>query len=173
MTIWDSPGYNGGTKTRQEDLTMRTIKYFDRDMTVEEYVRMEICKNGGTQSVVFKDQLQKACEAMELEFDKKLGKDGLFDLLVENGCSHEELAERYGVGVSSQIYQQTFGITHTDVKRLEKHGALKKVGEYRFRAFGDYKYAALYDIYQFGRMTDENMKKLLQEYPKGKRVTKK
>lgn len=107
---------------------------------------------------------------MGLEYDKKLGKDDLFDLLIEKGCTYEKLAEFFGVGVSSQVYQSSFGIEHQDIKRLEKHGVLKVVGQYRFRSFGKYMYAPLYDIYQFARMTDEDMQKLLEEYPKGKRV---
>lgn len=36
---------------------MRKIKYFEQELAIEEFVRKEICKNGGTQSVAFKDQL--------------------------------------------------------------------------------------------------------------------
>lgn len=73
-------------------------------------------------------------------------------------------------GVSSQVYQNTFNITHQDVKRLEKHGVLKKVGEYRFRAYGRYNYAPLYDVYQYAQMTENDMQDLLKKYPKGKKV---
>lgn len=89
---------------------------------------------------------------------------------MENGVTCEEMARH--VGVSSQIYQKTFGISHQDVKRLEKHGVLKVVSYYQYRAFGDYHFAPLYDVYQFGRMTDKDMQNLLEEYPKGKKVKK-
>lgn len=35
---------------------MRNINYFDKELSVEEYVKKEVCKNVGTQSVAFKEQ---------------------------------------------------------------------------------------------------------------------
>ena len=40
---------------------------------------------------------------------------------------------------------------------MERNGVLKKVGKYRFRAFGKYNYAPLYDLYQYAQMTDEDI----------------
>jgi hypothetical protein len=115
---------------------MRKIKYFDSELSVEEYIKMQICKNAGTQSFAYKDQLCDLCEKMGITYSDKLKKDELFDLLIANGCDYTLLAQKYGVGVSSKNYQDTFAITHKDVKRLEKKGILKVVGEYRFRAYG-------------------------------------
>lgn len=151
---------------------MRKIKYFDKELTVEEYIKHEICKNAGSQSIAFRDHLIAICDSMGIDYKKKMGKDELFDLLIENGCDYKQLADRFGVGVSSQVYQHAFKITHQDVKRLEKHGVLQKVGEYRFRAFGKYNYGPLYSIYQYAQMTESDMLQLLKEYPKGKRVRK-
>lgn len=150
--------------------TVRTIAYFNTELTVEEFVKKEICKNAGTQSIAFKLQLTTLCDDAGVDYENKMSKSELFDLLIKNGYDHEKLAEIFGVGVSSQTYQKAFGISHQDVKRLEKHGVLKVVGEYRFRAFGEYRYAPLYSVYQYAKMTDENMQRLLLEYPKGKRT---
>lgn len=87
----------------------------------------------------------------------------VFELLINNGFEYRQLAEMFGVGVSSQVYQATFNITHKDVKRLQKKGILKKVGRYRFRAFGRYNYAPLYDVYQYAQMTDEDMSDMLKK----------
>ena len=38
-------------------MLMRKIKYFDSELSVEEYIKMQICKNAGTQSFAYKDQL--------------------------------------------------------------------------------------------------------------------
>ncbi len=95
----------------------------------------------------------------------------MFDLLINNGFTYKKLAESFEVGVSSQVYQKTFNITHQDVKRLERRGILKKVGEYRFRAFGKYNYAPLYDVYQYAEMTDDDMRNMLKEYPRKKTQT--
>ena len=42
-------------------------------------------------------------------------------------------------------------------------GVLKKVGKYRFRAFGKYNYAPLYDLYQYAQMTDDAMEDMLKK----------
>ena len=94
---------------------------------------------------------------------KKKKKEEVFGLLINNGFEYKQLAEMFGVGVSSQVYQAAFNITHKDIKRLEKNGILKKVGEYRFRAFGRYNYAPLYDVYQYAQMTDEAMGDMLKK----------
>lgn len=141
---------------------MRKIKYFDREITVEEYIKIQICKNGGTQSFAFKDDLISLCDTRGVTYDKSMGKEDLFDLLVEDGFDHRQFAEKFGVGVSSQVYQQAFQIQHKDVKRLEKKNVLKKVGEYRFRAWGKYQYAPLYDVYQYTLMTEDEMQQYLQ-----------
>lgn len=141
---------------------MRDISYFGGKISVEEYVKKEICKNTGTQSVALKAQLIYLCESANIECNNRMKKEELFDLLLHNGFSHKQLAELFVVGVSSQVYQSTFNISHRDVKRLEKRGILKKVGEYRFRAFGRYNYAPLYDLYQYAQMTDDDMRDILK-----------
>ena len=140
---------------------MRDIIYFDENLSVEEYVKKEVCKNGGTKSI----------DSICIEYDNKTTKEDLFDLLINNGFTYKKLAESFEVGVSSQVYQKTFNITHQDVKRLERRGILKKVGEYRFRAFGKYNYAPLYDVYQYAEMTDDDMRNMLKEYPRKKTQT--
>ena len=80
-------------------------------------------------------------------------KEELFDLLCNNGFEYKQFADLFGIGVSSQVYQSAFNITHQDVKCLERNGVLKKVGKYRFCAFGKYNYAPLYDLYQYAQMT--------------------
>jgi hypothetical protein len=146
-------------------MQMRNIIYFDEKLSIEEYVKKEISKNGGTQSNALKSELISLCDTNGIEYDKKMKKEDLFDLLINNGISYKYLAGLFGVGVSSQVYQKSFNITHKDVKRLERKGILKKVGEYRFRAFGKYNYAPLYDVYQYAEMKDDDMRNILKENP--------
>ena len=122
---------------------MRNINYFDKELSVEEYVKKEVCKNAGTQSVAFKEQLISLCSSAGIECNEKMKKEELFDLLCNNGFEYKQFADLFGIGVSSQVYQSAFNITHQDVKCLERNGVLKKVGKYRFRAFGKYNYAPL------------------------------
>ena len=142
---------------------MRNINFWGENLSVDEYVKSEICKNAGTQSLAFKEQLVLLCNSAGIECDEKKKKEEMFELLINNGFEYRQLAEMFGVGVSSQVYQATFNITHKDVKRLQKKGILKKVGRYRFRAFGRYNYAPLYDVYQYAQMTDEDMSDMLKK----------
>ena len=147
---------------------MRNINFWGENLSVDEYVKAEICKNAGTQSLAFKEQLVLLCNSAGIECDEKKKKEEVFELLINNGFEYKQLAEMFGVGVSSQVYQAAFNITHKDIKRLEKNGILKKVGEQRFRAFGRYNYAPLYDVYQYAQMTDEDMSDILRKYSKSR-----
>ena len=152
---------------------MRKIKYFEEEISVEEYITNEILANKGTQSICFKEDLEKLCDFADIKHTESMTKKELLDLLFEaKAVDYKLLAEMFHIGVSSKVYQETFKITHQEVKRLETHGVLKVVGSYRFRAFGKYNYAPLYDIYQYAEMSDEDMQTLLEQYPKGCRVKK-
>lgn len=135
---------------------MRSIKYFNQDMTIDDFVRKEICKNDGTDSPVFKADLLKNCTEKGLKVSSRMTKRQLLDQLL-SCCTYEELARKYGIGVSSQQYQKAFNISHQDVKLLEKSGVLKIVGSYSFRAFGKKMQAPTYDIYQFANMKEEEL----------------
>lgn len=137
---------------------MRNINFWGENLSVDEYVKAEICKNAGTQSLAFNEQLVLLCNSAGIECDEK---EEVFELLINNGFEYKQLAEMFGVGVSSQVYQAAFNITHKDIKRLEN--GILKVGEYRFRAFGRYNYAPLYDVYQYAQMTDEAMGDMLKK----------
>ena len=132
---------------------MRNINYFDKELSVEEYVKKEVCKNAGTQSVAFKEQLISLCSSAGIECNEKMKKEELFDLLCNNGFEYKQFADLFGIGVSSQVYQLS----------LIHNGVLKKVGKYRFRAFGKYNYAPLYDLYQYAQMTDDAMEDMLKK----------
>lgn len=82
-----------GTKTMT---VMRRINYFGKELSIEEFVKKEICKNSGTQSVAFKEELISLCESIGIDYEKKMGKAELFDLLINNGCEYKQLAEKFG-----------------------------------------------------------------------------
>lgn len=142
---------------------MRNIKRFDKEYSIEEYIKIEILSNRGTQCMAFSEDLRYLCEKANIPVTGKETKEAMYDKLISNGYTPKMLAEEFGVGVSSQVYQQEFNITHKDVKRLEKSGKIRKVGEYRFRAYGKYLYAPLYDAYQFASMTENEMQDMLEK----------
>lgn len=148
---------------------MRTIRYWRNDISVEEFIKREIVKNAGPDSVVFKDQLSNLCKELEISIETKMSKEDLFNALIAAGYTYQMLAERFKIGVSSQVYQHSFDITHSEVKSLENKKVLKVVGYYDFRAYGRHNSAPLYDVYQYANMSDEDMNQLLQEHCTNKR----
>lgn len=114
---------------------MRNINYFDKELSVEEYVKKEVCKNAGTQSVAFKEQLISLCSSAGIECNEKMKKEELFDLLCNNGFEYKQFADLFGIGVSSQVYQRAFNITHQEVKRLEKKWCIKNSRKIQISCF--------------------------------------
>ena len=72
---------------------MRKVKYFEHEIPVEEYIKIQICKNAGTQSFAYKDQLCDLCEKMGITYSDKSKKDELFDLLIAAiiRCLHKNM----------------------------------------------------------------------------------
>lgn len=141
---------------------MRTIKYFDKKISVDEFIKQQILRNDGTKSLVYRQELIEECEKRNIKTTAKSTKEQLTEMLVDSGMSYRELADRYEIGVISKNYQEAFGITHKQVKKLEKKGILKVVGNYEFRAYGRVLKAPLYDAYQFVTIEDETIQEILK-----------
>ena len=127
--------------------TFRSFRDFDKEYTFDEWVRREILKNKGTDNIAQTKDLEKICSEIGITHKNNISKAELFDLLLQAGFSSEKFAKRFSIGVGSHAFQDTFGITNEDVKRLERHGAL-------------------YDLTEICQMTDEDMQALLAAYPK-------
>lgn len=149
---------------------MRTIKHFDRELTVEEYIRYQLCKNVGTDNLVPKKDLVDRCRKLKLPVATSMTKSDLIDALIRAGATWAQLAADYGVGITTFDYQREFGIDHKTVKALEHRGLLTVVGKYRFDGWTKKSYAPLYDIYQFAEMTADQMQELVDQLPKRKKV---
>ena len=139
---------------------MRKIKYFDSDLSIEEYIKIQIVRNDGIRSLVYRQDLVDECKARNIQTKAISTKEQLVELLVSNGVTYKELANRYKIGVTSKAYQDMFGITHNQVKKLEKKKVIDVVGQYEFRAYGRNLKAPLYDIYQFASIPEEVIKNI-------------
>ena len=132
---------------------MRKIKYFDSELSIEEYIKIQIVRNDGIRSLVYRKDLIEECASRNIQTKATSTKEQLVELLVSNGVTYKELANIY-----SKAYQDTFGITHDQVKKLEKKKIIDVVGQYEFRAYGRNLKAPLYDIYQFASIPEEVIK---------------
>ncbi len=139
---------------------MRKIKYFDSELSIEKYIKIQIVRNDGIRSLVYRKDLIEECASRNIQTKATSTKEQLVELLVSNGVTYKELANIYKIGVTSKAYQDTFGINHNQVKKLEKKKVIDVVGQYEFRAYGRNLKAPLYDIYQFASIPEEAIKNL-------------
>ena len=139
---------------------MRKIKYFDNELSVKEYIKIQLVRNDGTKSLVQRQDLIDECKSRNIQTKATSTKEQLVELLVNNGVTYKELASKYKIGVTSKAYQDTFGINHNQVKKLEKKKVIDVVGQYEFRAYGRNLKAPLYDIYQFASIPEEVIKNI-------------
>lgn len=140
------------------------IDYFSS--SPEAIVKELICQNRGTQSFILIKDLYNLGEARGLKIEKKnLSKVELYDL-ISTKYSAEELAAIGHVGISSWYWQKKFGITNNDVRRMADKGFIAVTGKERFRAYGDYQYANLYSVFDFCRLTTDEVGEWLKEHKK-------
>ena len=139
---------------------MRKIKYFDSELSIEKYIKIQIVRNDGIRSLVYRKDLIEECASRNIQTKATSTKEQLVELLVSNGVTYKELTNIYKIGVTSKAYQDTFGINHNQVKKLEKKKVIDVVGQYEFRAYGRNLKAPLYDIYQFASIPEEAIKNL-------------
>ena len=99
---------------------MRKIKYFDNQLSVEEYIKIQIVRNDAIRSLVYRKDLIEECASRNIQTKATSTKEQLVELLVSNGVTYKELTNIYKIGVTSKAYQDTFGINHNQVKKLEK-----------------------------------------------------
>ena len=139
---------------------MRKIKYFDSELSIEKYIKIQIVRNDGIRSLVYRKDLIEECASRNIQTKATSTKEQLVELLVGNGVTYKELAHKYKIGVTSKAYQDTFGITHDQVKKLEKKKIIDVVGQYEFRAYARNLKAPLYDIHQFASIPEEVIKNI-------------
>lgn len=145
---------------------LRTIPYFDKRYSYEEYVRIQALANRGTQCCIYKDKLESLCEENKIPFKKDVNKEQLYDMLISHGFTARDFGEGtfglIGIGLSSHAFQKEFHLTHKEVKELEKKGFLKITGSYRARVYGKYIYPPLYSAWQFVTLTEEDIRNALE-----------
>lgn len=149
--------------TYRKDKPMRKIKFGEDKISYEEYIKTFVLLNLGTDSICSKADLIKLCEDRGIDVSKDT-KVQLYEKLIESGLTPYDF-ERVGkgIGVSSQHYQEEFGITHADVKWLEKHERLIVVGRRRFRTYGKDRYVPVYSLLQFATISVEELADMLSK----------
>lgn len=145
---------------------------YEEFKTAEEYLDWLFLGNRGTQSFVQKDDLKRLAESYNLSFKTNATKEELYTLIL-SCVTHKELACKFKAGVSSYEYQHKFNISGDEVKRLARLGFVSITGRQRFRAYGKYQYAPLYDVFEFYSLTPNYVQEILKQNPKGIRKNNK
>lgn len=148
----------------------KKVNYMDNFKTSEEYIRHQINANRGTQNVIRKSDLAKIARLYDIDVNEnKMTKDDIY-LMLRDKISVKTLAnECIHLGVNSFAFQQKFDITHDEVKRMARLGFIEITGSERFRAYGKYRYADLYSVFDYFRLTQDEVKQWLSANPKGTR----
>ena len=137
---------------------MYSLKY----NTPKEFIIAECSKNKGTQNNVMLSDLVAEADALKIEVSKSVTKKELVKLIIEK-IGEKAFAEKYKVGISSYHWQQKFGITNEQLRKLARKGFIRVTGKERFRIYGETRYANLYDVFQFFELTIEDVQKWLSE----------
>lgn len=152
---------------------MAELIYFGEKVTLEEYIRIQVNVNNGASTRITTGWMKKLLDDCNVKYKRAALKEDLLDLMYEHYKDWYKVAELLEIGVKVNQYTSAFPfVTNADIKRLEKFGQIKAIGTEQFRAYGKYKQATLYDLQQFLDMTEQNMRNLLEKYPKGMRVKK-
>lgn len=145
------------------------LRRFEQEVTLEEYVIAEITSNYGTHTRTQKVDLMKTLAELDIKYNKSDNKEKMLRLLAEH-YSWLEIAEKFKVGVYAKQYlDECIFLTRADIKRFEKFGVLKLIAYQEVLNYGKTLNVPVYDLQQYLKMTTEDMKKMLEEYPKGMR----
>ena len=164
---------------------VRKIKAFGKECTYAEYVEICVTANFGTQSVFLKQDLETLCKERKVKLYGNKTKLELYETLIENGMKPYEfesiassarfhrsvqifktnkfVEEPFGIGVTTKMYQDEFGISYEAVKKLIDSGFLIKVGVYCSRYNGKYTYPTKYSAWQFVTLTNAELETVLSE----------
>lgn len=132
--------------------------YMDRFETPEDFIRHAITSNRGTQNVLDKYELISLALTHDIDINpQKMTKDEIYLRVIEKVPLEEICKKCRHLGVSSHSFQQKFNVTHKEVKRMARSGFIKITGSERFRAYGKECYADLYSVYDYFRLTAEEV----------------
>lgn len=146
--------------------------YMDYYSSPEEFIRV-LCTSRSEYSIIDKDGLMEiAANDFSISVNRKMTKSQIYELILEK-ASLEEFADMLCCcGVRSVAFQQKFDISHQEVKRMVRLGYIKVTGAERIRLYGKHCYVDLYSVFDYFRLTKEEVHKWLEANPKGTKKAK-
>lgn len=154
---------------------MKKLYGYDRNMSKDEYIIAELSRHNSTTCItgLTKEEMYDLLDHNNVKYRKSELWSSLFDKVLNlPEITLDDLASMKGIGVKSKDYQEAFGITRSDVSRLERFGKLKVVRVENVYKYNKTLHVPVYDIKQFDEMTEDDMNYLMIHFPKGKRREK-
>ena len=133
--------------------------------TPYECLKKLICQNKGTQCAIMKDDLIKLAKANGVNVKKGETKEVIF-VNLSTKMPIEEIAAKCNTGVRSIDIQRKFSITGAQVKQMAAHGLFHVTGKERFNAYGRTITANLYSIFDFYKLSYEDVHNWLNQNTK-------
>ena len=130
--------------------------------TPYDYIKRQIAANKGLQNAIMRNNLIEMAKAHGVEVDKNDTKEIIFVNLSKK-MNIEDIAAVCNIGIGSFGYQQKFGISKTDVKKMAEKGFIKVTGKQYFNAYGKRMCANLYSVFDYYRLTSDEVHKWLKE----------
>lgn len=147
--------------------------YMDKFESPEDFIKFQITANMGTNNVIDKIYLAEIARSKGVKVVSKMTKLDIYNALREKISLEEIMLCCGGIGVSSYSFQLKFDITNDEVKRMARLGYIQVTGSERFRAYGKYRNADTYSVFDYFRLTKEEVHDWLVANPKGTRRKKK
>ena len=154
---------------------MKKLYGYDRNMSKDEYIIDELMRHNSTTCItgLTKEEMYDLLDNNNVKYRKSELKSSLFEKVMNlPDITLDDLASMKGIGVKARDYMETFGITRSDVSRLERFGKLKVVCVETVYKYNKTLHVPVYDIKQFDEMTEDGMNHLMIQFPKGKRREK-
>ena len=142
------------------------MKYYSNDPNL--IIKQLICQNRGCNSFATKQELIEAGSKRGLIISDSLSKEQIYDLIITVYTANE-LEVLFNVGLSSYDVQQKFDVTNYEVKKLAKNGVISVTGNENFSSFGKRHTAPLYSVFDFCRLTSEEVHNWLNNHRRGRK----
>lgn len=146
--------------------------YMDKFKTPDDFICFQITSHNG---VISKCGLIEFARNNGIKVNSKMKMIDIYNA-IRNVITLDELLdglELHNLGVSSFFFQLKFDVTHDEVKRMARLGFIQVTGIDCFRMYGKNFKCDLYSVFDYFRLTKDEVHQFLTSNPKGTRKKKK
>lgn len=146
--------------------------FMDNFSSPEDFIRFQLTRHN---ALIYKKDFVEFARDNGVKVNSKMKSLDIYNA-IRDVMTLEELLNRLqltGLGVNSLSFQLKFDITHEEVKRMARLKFIEITGKSYFTAYRKRCTADLYSVFDYFRLTQEEVHEFLALNPKGTRKTKK